>query len=168
MIEVVKLFLIAVILGFCQAFIIQEVDMGVWLRPMPYLFLFFISPINTNRYAILALAFILGTFIDLMSDTFGTHSAATVAMVFAKHYIDKRWIDFDSLKLQGETYIGIETRGWPFYAYYTLSLVFIHHFTFFLLDYFELVSFFRMLITTLVSSAGTFLLILLLKSIFRR
>lgn len=168
MIEFLRIFIIAIVLGFLQSFIIAEIDMGVWLRPMPYLLLFFITPVNFNRYGLLVIAFVFGMFIDLTSGTYGTHAASCVAMVYAKNFIDMRYADFDSLKLQGETYVGTETKGLLFYFYYTGAIIFIHHFTFFMLDYFEFVSFFRMIFSTVVSTIGTFLIILLFKSIIKR
>lgn len=168
MIEFLRIFVIAVVLGFLQSFIISEVDMGVWLRPMPYLLLFLITPVNFNKYGLLVIAFVFGMFIDLTSGTYGTHAASCVAMVFAKNFIDIRYADFDSLKLQGETYVGTDTKGVLYFFYYSASLIFIHHFIFFMLDYFEFVSFFRMILSTTVSTIGTFLLILLFKSIIKR
>ena len=107
MIEYIKLFLIALVLAFLQSFIIQEVDMGFWMRPMPYLMLFMVLPVNTNKYAQLVIAFVFGTFIDLLSGSFGTHAASCVFMVFFKNLIDHRFVDFDSIQLQGENYINV-------------------------------------------------------------
>jgi len=167
MIAFLRLFLIAAVLAFLQAFIIQQVDMGVWLRPMPYLLLFFITPININKYGILVGGFFFGLFIDILAGNFGIHAASIVVVLYAKNFIDQRFIDFDSLKLQGETYVTLNTKGWLFFTYYALSIIAIHHLTFFMLDYFEFVSFFRMLLSTVVSAIGSFLLILLFKSIIK-
>ncbi len=167
MIAFLRLFLIAAVLAFLQAFIIQQVDMGVWLRPMPYLLLFFITPININKYGILVGGFFFGLFIDILAGNFGIHAASIVVVLYAKNFIDQRFIDYDSLKLQGETYVTVNTKGWLFFAYYALSIIAIHHLTFFMLDYFELVSFFRMLLSTVISAIGSFLLILLFKSIIK-
>ncbi len=168
MIEAVKHIFIAIILGLLQSYLIQEVPMGFYLKPMPYLMLFFVLPLDLNRFVVLISAFIYGTLIDLSSGSFGTHTAATVIMVFIKYYVDKALIDFDSLKLQGESYIGLESKGWMFFVYYSLSLIFIHHFLFFGLDFFEISSIIRILTTTLVSTMGTFSLVLLFKSLFKK
>jgi rod shape-determining protein MreD len=167
MIAFLRFFLIAAVLAFLQAFIIQQVDMGVWLRPMPYLLLFFITPININKYGILVGGFFFGLFIDILAGNFGIHAASIVVVLYAKNFIDQRFIDFDSLKLQGETYVTVHTKGWAFFSYYALSIIAIHHLTFFMLDYFEFVSFLRMLLSTVVSAIGSFLLILLFKSIIK-
>lgn len=168
MIEAVKHILIAIILGLLQSYLIQEVPMGFYLKPMPYLMLFFVLPLDLNRFVVLISAFLYGSMIDLSSGSFGTHSASTVAMVFIKYYIDKALIDFDSLKLQGESYIGLDSKGWIFFVYYTLGLIFIHHLLFFGLDFFELRSIIRILLTAVVSSFGTFSLVLLFKSLFKK
>ena len=167
MIAFLRLFIIAAVLAFLQAFIIQQIDMGVWLRPMPYLLLFFITPININKYGILVGGFFFGLFIDILAGNFGIHAASIVVVLYAKNFIDQRFIDFDSLKLQGETYVTVNTKGWLFFTYYALSIIAIHHLSFFMLDYFEFVSFFRMLLSTVVSAIGSFLLILLFKSIIK-
>lgn len=167
MIAFLRLFIIAAVLAFLQAFIIQQVDMGVWLRPMPYLLLFFITPINLNKYGILVCGFFFGLFIDVLAGNFGIHAASIVVVLYAKNFIDQRFIDFDSLKLQGETYVTVDTKGWLFFSSYALSIIAIHHLTFFMLDYFEFISFFRMLLSTIVSAIGTFLLILLFKSVIK-
>ncbi len=167
MIAFLRLFIIAAILAFLQAFIIQQIDMGVWLRPMPYLLLFFITPINLNKYGILICGFFFGLFIDVLAGNFGIHAASIVVVLYAKNFIDQRFIDFDSLKLQGETYVTVDTKGWLFFSSYALSIIAIHHLTFFMLDYFEFISFFRMLLSTIVSAIGTFFLILLFKSVIK-
>lgn len=167
MIDRIKLVVLAVIMAFFQSFLLEQVDMGFWLRPMPYILLFFAFPLNFNKYLLLFIAFIFGTFIDLLSGSFGTNSASCIFLVYIKQLVDSKFVDFDSIKLQGETYINIRTKGWIFFAYYIFGLTFIHHFVFFTLDFFEFSSFLKILFTTLVSSLGTISLVLMFKSIFR-
>ena len=168
MIQTLKIALIALTIAFLQAFILQQVDMGFWLHPMPYLMLFFIIPINFDRFGYLILGFVFGTFIDLLSGSFGTHAASCVAMVFFKHYIERRFIDFESLQLQGESYLSTQSRGWVTFFYYAISLIGIHHLVFFSLDFFSLTNLGGILLSTLISSIGTFLLVLLYKNVFNK
>lgn len=168
MIEGIKHILIAIIIGLLQSYLIQEVPMGFYLKPMPYLMLFLVLPLDLNRFVVLISAFVYGTLIDLSSGSFGTHSAAVVIMVFIKHYIDRTLIDFDSLKLQGESYIGLDSKGWLFFTYYTAGLIFVHHLIFFSLDFFEFRSILRILSTSIISTVGTFTLVLLFKSLFKK
>jgi len=167
MIDRLKLIVLALILAFLQSFLLEQVDMGFWLRPMPYILLFLSFPLNFSKYIQLVIAFVFGTFIDLLSGSFGTNSASCVFLVYIKQLVDTRFVDFDSIKLQGENYINIRTKGWVFFAYYIFGLTFSHHFVFFSLDFFEFSSIIRILIITFVSTLGTISLVLLFKSIFR-
>lgn len=168
MIDSLKYIGLAIVLAFFQAFIIQQVDLGFWLFPMPYLYLFFVLPINFNRFGYLFLAFVFGTIVDFLSGSFGTHAASCLAMVFAKNFIDERFIDFESLQLQGEQYLNTQSKGLLTFFYYALSLIAIHHLVFFSLDYFEWRLTFHVILTTIVSSLGSLLLILMYKGIFGR
>lgn len=168
MIHVLKIALIALAIAFLQVFILQQVDMGFWLHPMPYLMLFLIIPINFDRFGYLILGFVFGTFIDLLSGSFGTHAASCVAMVFFKYHIEHRFVDFESLQLQGESYLNLQSRGWITYFYYAISIIGFHNLVFFSLDFFSLSHIGDILLSTLVSSLGTFLLVLLYKNVFNK
>ena len=66
MIQSLKIIGIALIVAFLQVFIIQQVYLGFWLHPMPYLVVFLIIPINFDKFGYLILAFLFGTLIDLL------------------------------------------------------------------------------------------------------
>lgn len=154
------------VVAFLQAFIIQQVDLGFWLHPMPYLVVFLILPMNFDKFGYLITAFIYGTLIDLLSGSFGTHAASCVALVFFKYQIEHRFVDFESLQLQGESYLNTNSKGWLLFIYYSLSLVAIHHLVFFSLDFFSVNYLLDILLSTIISSVGSLLLILLYKNVF--
>lgn len=168
MIEAVKIILLALLAAFLQVFILQQVDIGFWMHPMPYIFIFLIIPIDFNAYGSLILAFLFGTFIDLLSGSFGSHAASCVALAFTKKIIDDQFIDFESLQLQGESYLNIHSKGWSVFTYYTLTLIFVHHLFFFSLDFFSLTHSLDILYSTFISSVLTFLFILLYKNVFNK
>ncbi len=168
MIENLKTILFALILAFFQAFILQHVEFTSWLRPMPYLILLFTLPLNTNKFVVLGIAFVLGTFIDLLSGNFGIHSGSMVVFTFVKNSVDKRFVDIDSLALQGETFVTRTSKGYFYYLYYSISLIFVHHLMFFSLDYFEFRSTLRILGLTIGSSLFTFLFIELIHLIYKK
>jgi len=167
-IQTLKIVGIALAVAFLQAFIIQQVDLGFWLHPMPYLVVFLILPMNFDRFGYLFTAFAFGTLIDLLSGSFGTHAASCIMMVFFKYHIEHRFIDFESLQLQGESYLNINSKGWLTFVYYSLSLIAIHHFTFFSLDFFSFNYLFDIVLSTIISSVGSLLLILLYKNVFNQ
>jgi len=168
MIDNIKSILFAVVLAFFQAFILQHVEFSAWLRPMPYMLLLLTLPLQTNKFTILSIAFFYGTFIDLLSGNFGIHSGSMVVLAFVKNIIDNKFVDDDSLTLQGENFVTKNSKGYLYYAYYTLSLIFVHHLTFFSLDYFELRSILRILGLTIGSSLFTFSFIELINLIYKK
>lgn len=168
MIENIKTILFALVLAFFQAFVLQHVEFSAWLRPMPYLVLLLTLPLQTNKFIVLGIAFVFGTFIDLLSGNFGIHSGSMVVFAFVKNTIDNRFVDVDSLALQGETFVSRYGKGYLYYLYYSLSLIFVHHLIFFSLDYFEFRSTLRILGLTLGSSFFTFIFIEIINLIYKK
>jgi hypothetical protein len=166
MIEALKYSIAAILLAFLQAYLIQEINMGVWLKPLPYVYLFFVLNVQSNRFIVLASAFVFGFLIDLLSGSFGMHTGACVSLAFAKDLYDRKALDTDSLLLQGDAYLTPQSKGWPSYLSYVGSLTFVHHVVFFSLDYFKASAWGSILLTSLISTAGTIGLFLLLRALF--
>lgn len=166
MIEAIKYSIAAILLAFLQAYLIQEINMGVWLKPLPYVTVFFVLNINSNRFAVLVAAFAFGFLIDLLSGSFGMHTGACVALAFFKNVYDRNWLDIDSITLQGQQYFNPEAKSWRAYLQYIGSLTFVHHFVFFSLDYFKADAFLYILLTTTLSTMGTIGISLLLRALF--
>jgi rod shape-determining protein MreD len=168
MIETLKITLLALTTAFLQVFILQQVDLGFYLHPMPYLFIFLIIPLDFNAFGSLIIAFVYGTFIDVLSGSFGSHAASCVAMIYTKKYIDSKFVDFQSLQLQGENYLSLNSKGLLVFVYYTMTLLITHHLVFFSLDFFSVKQIVPILVSTLFSSAISFLFILLYKHVFNK
>lgn len=168
MTDYIKISIIGILIIFLQSFVLQQVDLGFWSHPMPYIWIFLILPINANRFGLLFLAFFVGTFVDLLSGSFGSHAASCIVLAFAKHFIDTRFVDFESLQLQGESYVNVNSKSWTYYTYYSLTLIFIHHVVFFSLDFFSLFHVVNIMTSALVSTLLTFVGILLYKQIFNK
>lgn len=166
MIEAIKYSIAAILLAFLQAYLIQEVNMGVWLKPLPYVAIFFVINVHANRYAVLMAAFAFGFLIDLLSGSFGMHTGACVALAFFKNVYDRNWLDIDSITLQGQHYFNPEVKGWAPFLQYIGSLTFVHHLVFFSLDYFKAEALPYLLLTALISTLGTLGISLLLRALF--
>lgn len=166
MIEAIKYSIAAILLAFLQAYLIQEINMGVWLKPMPYVAIFFVLNIHSNRFAVLMAAFAFGFLIDLLSGSFGMHTGACVALAFFKNVYDRNWLDIDSITLQGQQSLSPEAKGWPSYLQYIASLALVHHLVFFSLDYFKTDALFYILLTSIISALGTLGISLLLRALF--
>jgi hypothetical protein len=157
----------ALILIFFQFFLIQEINFGTWLKPMPYILFILLLPFSYNRFILLFGAFFSGLFLDGLCNSGGLHAAASATLAFSRVIIDNKMLDTDAIQLQGFTYLTPDYKNFRFYALYVLFLTFIHHWVYFTLDYSSLSSFFTVLTVSIFSSIGTFLLMLLYKLIVK-
>lgn len=158
---------IALLLILFQVFLIDEINFGFLIKPMPYVFLFLLLPFTYNEYLKLAFAFFTGFIIDILSDTYGMNTAASLLMVFTRRYWDGT-IETESLEREGSRYINPETKGVSYYLIYSGVLIAIHHFYFFALQYFKFSAFLKILSTTVLSSIVTLLILIIIRLLFQR
>ena len=93
MIEVVRFIVVGLFLALIQTLIFKEVNIAWWIKPMPYVYLFLILPLSSNRFGVLIGAFFFGLTIDAFGGSLGMHTAACVTTVFVKNYIDLYFLD---------------------------------------------------------------------------
>ncbi len=132
-----KWFFTALIWALIQVYLVDQLNIAWWIKPLPYLYFIFILPFDLNKFGGLVIAYFFGLTIDVLSGTIGIHTAATLTTVFIKYFIDHRFFNLDSIQLQGHYTINEYAIGRMSYIGYALSIIFIHHFLFFALDYFE-------------------------------
>ncbi len=154
---------IGLLLLILQFFLLEQINFGTWIQPMPYIYLIFILPFSMNRFVKLSIAFFLGFSLDSIGNTYGMHAAAASALCFVKIYADDWFLDKDAIQLQGFNYVTPAYKGNPFFIRYTLIYIYIHHLLFFVLDYFKWSSGFTILFVAALSSLITFLFILLFR-----
>jgi rod shape-determining protein MreD len=104
-IDLIRYLLGALILLFFQFFLIQEINFGAWLKPMPYVLFIFLLPFNYNRFLILLAAFFAGLFLDALNNSGGLHAAACSTLAFGRIIADTRILDTDAIQLQGFRYL---------------------------------------------------------------
>jgi len=164
-IDLLKYLFAAFILVLLQFFLIQEINFGAWLKPMPYILFILLLPFSYNRYLKLLSAFFIGLLLDILSNSGGLHAAACATLAFGRIMTDEKLIDADAIQLQGYQHVTPDYKNFRYYAVYVFSLTFLHHWVYFTLDYFTFTSFFSVIASALLSSIGSFLLMLLYKII---
>ena len=104
---------------------------------VPYIYILFIIllPIDIPGWALLLIAFILGLTIDLFSGTLGFHSFATVLMAYSRKSVLTLVSPRDGY--EGNAIPNAASYGLLWFVKYTSILVFIHHFSLFLLEVFR-------------------------------
>lgn len=146
-----------------QFFLLEQINFGTWVQPMPYIYLIFILPFSMNRFMKLFIAFFLGFVLDRITNCYGMHAAAASAMCFMKIYADQWFLDTDAIQLQGYNFVTPAYKGNTFFLRYISIFILIHHLIFFVLDYFKWASLFTAMLVTILSSIATILFILLFR-----
>jgi hypothetical protein len=159
MIEIARYIVSGLILALVQTFVLQEVNIAWWIKPMPYIMLFLNIPISANKYGMLIGAFFFGLTIDAFGGSMGMHTAACISLVYIKYHIDAYFLDENSMQLQGLSAMNEDYKGWQWYYIYTFSLSFIHHLIFFSFDYFRWSAFFIIIMISFTSAIATVLFI---------
>ena len=64
MIEIARYIVSGLLLALVQTFILQEVNIAWWIKPMPYILLFLNIPVSVNKFGMLIGAFFFGMTIE--------------------------------------------------------------------------------------------------------
>ncbi len=127
----------ALVWALIQVYLVDQLNIAWWIKPLPYVYFIFILPFDLNRFSNLVIAYFFGLIIDILSGSIGIHTASTLVTVFIKYFIDHRFFNLDSIQLQGHRTINEYAIGRMSFLGYAWVIIFIHHFLFFSLDYFN-------------------------------
>lgn len=154
-----------VVLVIIQALILNQVQFSGYVNPYIYILFVMLLPLNSPRYVQLLVAFLIGFFVDVFSNTLGIHSFATVLIAFIRPSIIRAISIGDERKSE---YPGMKQNSFLWFLYYSLITVFIHHFILFYLEIFSFTHFFGTLLRIIASTIfSVFIIVLSQFLIFR-
>src|SRR5664279_1575035 len=130
-------FLVLVLL---QIFILNNVQMGGFINPYIYILFIILLPINTPKWLLLVLGFVLGITIDIFSHTPGMNSSATVFMAFIRPYVLEVIAPREGYEKDSSPRLKI--YGFTWFLRYSFILVLAHHFVLFYVEVFRFSDFF--------------------------
>lgn len=133
------------------------------LNPLPYVVFILFLPFHIPGWFLLLTAFGFGISVDMFSDTFGLHTASTVAMAFVRPYILK----FISIREGYEIGSSSPTAsyyGFGWFAKYAFILILIHHLVYYYLDTFGFYEFFTTLLKVIVGTMITLIVVLFIQA----
>ena len=156
--HIVRFFILVAI----QVLLLNNVQISGYLNPYVYLLFIMLLPPKMPKAIVLVLAFIMGFTIDIFSDSFGIHTAASVLLAYVRPSI----LSLVSIK-GGEDLEAISIKQLRFSRFFTYSgiMCLIHHFTLFYLDAFRLNEIFDTFVRALYSTVISLLLILMIESL---
>jgi len=151
-------------LVFFQVLILNNIRFGGYINPYFYVYFILLLPFNTPRLLLMLVSFALGLTIDIFVNTPGLNAAACVFMAFSRPFVI-RFISTGTAFQPGSS-PSLKNQGIKWFAYYSVILVFLHHFLFFYLEVFRLNEFFHTFIRIIFSSIFTLLLIWISEYLF--
>jgi len=145
-----------------QVLVCSNINLIGYINPNIYLLFILLYPASNNRLLFIFSSFLLGVVIDAFLDSGGTHAAASVLIAYIRPLFLKfsfgAAYDYQSIKFSN-------TNFTQRYIYF-LSLILIHHLVLFSLVVFNQDKMLLIIKQTFYSSVFTFLLCLLIYSLF--
>ena len=155
-----------VFLVLLQVMVLNHLNLGNYINPYLYIYFILLLPFVTPKWLLLVSAFLLGITVDIFSNTFGINAAASVMMAFARPFVIK------AISTGTEYEIGerpsLKNQDLKWFVYYCLILILIHHFVLFYLEIFRFREFFSTFLRVILSSAFTFMLVMISEYLFYR
>ena len=143
---------------------IQELPMSRFGNPYIYLWVFLVLPFNTSKFNNYLYAFVLGSIIDGLEQSGGAHTVASLAMVFAKPYIENVLYGFKD----GKSDKGLIHLPLPNFITQTTVLVLLHHTVLYFMENSGVNHTSELVLRTLVSTALTIFLLSIGHLLFSR
>jgi rod shape-determining protein MreD len=147
-----------VIIVLIQVVIMNNIQFSGFINPYFYILFIILLPVNTPRYLLLILGFLLGITIDIFSNTPGIHASATVFIAFLRPFILNSYNldDQERMMIPSISNIGVK-----WFINYVAIMIVAHHFFLFFIEVFSFSGFLYTLLRCILSSIFTFVFILI-------
>lgn len=133
-----------------QVLIFNNIELGGYLNPYIYVLFILLLPFDTPRWLLLIIGFILGLSVDILSETMGMHTSATVLMAFLRPSVLSMFSPREGY--EKGSLPRIHFYGIQWFVQYALVLVFAQHAMLFLTEIFRIQDFFHILLRIILST----------------
>jgi len=151
--NIVRFFLLILI----QVFVLNNIRFLGFINPYIYILFIFMLPVKFPRWLSLILAFIIGIIIDAFSNTYGIHAFSAVLIAFLRNPVINI---FTSIEEGANPVPSFYTFGVAAFIKYIITLVIIHHTTFFFLEIFGFENIGQTLLKIILNAFVTIVIIL--------
>lgn len=142
-----------------QILIFNSIQFSGYINPHFYILFILLLPIKSPAWLTMLSAFLLGSIIDIFSQSPGLHASASVLIAFIRPLVIS--LIKTNSEIKAETTPNINNMGFRWFISYALSLILIHHTIYFFLEVFNFKHIFDTFYHVIISSFATFLLIIL-------
>jgi len=143
-----------------QLLLINHLQLASFCMPCLYILCLIALPVSLPRWAELLIGFCLGLIMDIMCNSLGMHTAACTAIAYARPLLVSKMIA-DSERLTG--CLHMRDMGTGSYMRLIALLTVLYHFVYFLLEIFTWSKWWLIFVSTIVSSAICWGLIMLIE-----
>nr|WP_315154338.1 rod shape-determining protein MreD [uncultured Flavobacterium sp.] len=137
-----------------QVVVFNNMNFYGFISPFPYILFIILYPVNGNKTSLIISSFVLGLLLDMFTNSGGVHATACLILAYFRPYIFK--FSF-GLSYEYQT-VKLNDVVTPERFSFLLIATLLHHIILFTLEAFEFRFIFDVLIRTLLSTAFTLLL----------
>ncbi len=149
--------ILIILLTLLQVSIFNNVDLLGYINPYFYIIFIFVFPFDKNKTALLISSFLLGLFIDILTNDGGIHTFSIVFIAYFRVFLlqilsNKNEDDIEQINTKDLSFVVL--------FLWISILTFMHHFLIFSLEQFSFVEFSKLLLKTFLSSILSIVLII--------
>ena len=157
--SIIRYSIIFGVLILLQVLLFNNIQFSGYINPYVYIMVILLLPVEISSWLLLLISFFTGLSIDLFMGNPGMHTSATVLSGFLRPYILRFISPRDGYEPGAMP--SMEIYGFRWFLFYTVIIVFVHHFALFYLEVFRFEDFFRTLLRVILSSLFSVTFILL-------
>ena len=147
-----------VVLVLIQVLILNQVQFSGFVNPYIYILFILLLPLSAPRYAVLILAFLIGLTVDVFSNSWGIHAAASVFIAYARPLVVRI---ISNREEDRSDYPGLFQTKFSWFLSYVTIMVLMHHLVLFSLEVFTFSYFGSTLLRVFISSVFSIFVIVL-------
>jgi len=161
--DLFKYGLLLILLPFLQVSIFNNVNFIGHINPYLYIIFVIVFPLYKDKTLLLISSFLLGLFIDFLTNDGGIHAFSLVFISYIRFYVlqiitNKTDADFESLNIRDISFLSL--------TLWIIILTVIHHLLLFLLEQFSFEQFGSLLLKTFLTSIFSVVLIVFCLQLF--
>lgn len=162
--RVVEYIILFFVLCLLQFFLFNSLSMGVYINPLVYIAFIVLLPMQTSRFWVLMLSFLMGLTMDFMMGSYGINTIASLFVGFLRPFILALAVKNEDDSDKGVPCVRKMDRGR--FIRYSSILVVLHCLVYFFFETATIDYFYYTLLRVVVSSVLTVALVYLCQYIF--
>ena len=161
--QILKMMGSFVLLILAQVLLFNQINIFGSVNPMLYLLFLVMYPFDLNQTFYIFIGFVLGFFIDFLSQTGGAHTIASLSVSYLRPIIMKYSYGLTSERPKSILTDPRKTNNFLF----LLIFISVHHLIYFAIAYFSADAFLLIIKNSLLTMIFSLILILLISSLYR-